>query len=344
MSEVGNEMALFLPDDDVENQHSLKHNANAENAEIKADTNANVENAENTPIGNHHDQRDFVLELTTFLIFPLRLKHRLSHIKLSALGSLTLTFPLIAIALGSGILSFLSSSVGNSEQLLTNSTNVVAVNGLNYTLDSLGDGKQDPGFISERTREIFIIIIGVLSLVQIAIQKLGQHYNFSARSEMHHTVAKNLNELFDKIIFKEKSLAGEKEKRSLSPEELDKFQELFEMCSKSCSSPIPIQIEQAFRMVEHRCFAFISKKDYERKKKKKVDQDDMIKPLDMYRGWMEFSFEELSADISSHRLWWMIPRCPKKAVERVMTRMEEEWSYIFEDSPRNSHSRRGLLC
>ena len=171
----------------------MKLNANGENDESKEEDNAKAKNTENTTNEEIWEsrRRDFVVELRTFLIYPLHLQHRISNKKLESLGSLTHSYPVIAIALVSGILSFLSSSIGNSytkepEQLPTNVTSVVVVNGLNYTLVSLGGDKQDLAFefISHKTRDAFIVTIGVLSLVQIAIQKIGQHYNFAARLQI----------------------------------------------------------------------------------------------------------------------------------------------------------------
>ena len=106
---------------------------------------------------------------------------------------------------------------------------------------------------------------------------------------------------------------------------------------------IPLQINQAFNMVQQRCGAFLSKKDYQRKKSKE-NQANEPKPFDFYENWIRFSFEELYAGITSHWFWWMIPLCPKKAVERAMTRMEEEWDYVIKDSPRKSLTCGGLLC
>ncbi len=293
-------------------------------------------------------KRDFAFELTTILITPLRLQHRLAYEKLGLLGQVTHTGLLILISLISGVLSFLSSSYNDGseeelEELLaeTNATRVVVVNGLNYTLDHSGaNGERSLEFISEYVREILILTVGVLSIVQVAIQKVGETFNFSARSDMHQMVQMSLKKLYDQIIFEEKKLAGVGQKMDTT--QLEKFQELYEQCLASSNSAMPIEIAQAFKLVEHRCMTFLTKKHQEWKKKKNNQSEP--DPFQYLKRYFEFAYDELYTDITSQFWWKMFPRCPKKAVERVMMRMEEEWGYMHDDWSREIDHKCLCCC
>lgn len=85
----------------------------------------------------------------------------------------------------SDILPFLSAFVTEENEVeKTDMTAMEDVNGTDVVVEPMAHFSAT--FTTPEVRELVIIIDGVLSLVQVAIQKVGQSLNFAARSDMHH--------------------------------------------------------------------------------------------------------------------------------------------------------------
>jgi len=246
-----------------------------------------------------------------FQIMKLRLQHRLAHAHFRILGVLGHSGPLIFVALFSGILSFLSASANEETEIEQTGTNVTEV-------------VISPKFITPETREIFIIIVGILSLVQVAIQKIGQSLNHAARSDMHLQVEISLRHLFEELVFEENKAALDKDnpENNLTPETLSKFQALFAQCVASCSSPIPLKIAQPFDLIDHNIWMFMET----RKLRKEKD----------IQFWISHAYNEIYAEICRDNGWQVNLPSTKKIIGMVEEKLEKQWMKIQTDLEKNN--------
>jgi len=258
------------------------------------------------------DEAYHLKEMKLF-INTTRIQHRLAKAHYQTLGILCHSGPLIWVALISGVLSFLSASVGEGEEIepiQTNSTLVVNIH--------TSHGSQ---FITPHIKELFIIIVGILSLVHVTIQKVGQSCNFAARSDMHEQVVLSLGILLEKILFEETKHALNEdieENRSKDRETrercetLVRFQAIYDQAARSCTSSMPLRITQGFKHIDHRVDTFL------RRKKRDKEMDDV-------RFWKNYASQELCRKITNRYLWYLSLPNAKKLVEEVEEKMEKEW-------------------
>jgi len=289
-----------------ENHGTQEDNITSTGGEDGGET-ASEDNAESPD----EEQRNIRIEFH-FLIMKLRIQHRLAHRHFRVLGALFHSGPLIFVALFSGILSFLSASANKETTSNQTGTNITeGVNGTNFPQESVN--QYSPNFITPETREAFIIIIGVLSLVQVAIQKIGQALNHTARSDMHLQVDMSLGHLLNEMNFEEKkaALATDNLENSLTPETLSKFQALFNQCVDSCSSPIPIKIALPFDLMDHYIWFFL-------KPRKVRKMDEMIL-------WYHLALDEIYSEICNGSGWQVNLPSPKKITDRVEKTLEKQW-------------------
>ena len=129
------------------------------------------------------------------------------------------------------------------------------------------------------------VVTGILSLVSVAWQQMGKSRNYGARSEMHTKVFRSIDKLSSKMTFEtdakdissmedvvnniqqgiatdgndydEASMNAsvyETKKKHMKKhsELLRSYQAIFEQILESCPSPLPIQVSQAYRLLETR--------------------------------------------------------------------------------------------
>lgn len=112
--------------------------------------------------------------------------------------------------------------------------------------------------------------------------------------------------VLEQIDFEEKKAALDKENQEsrLNTETLAKFQALYDQCVTSCSSPIPLKISQAFKVIDHKFVIFMHARN----------------------AW-DMSYAEFSDGA-----WWEVNLpSPKISVEKVEKRLEKEWKKLKED-------------
>ena len=284
---------------------SLKKETGAENGEEgnKGSTSISKEDLKIDDKSNYEIDPilDFRQEVLT-----LRLQHRLAEEYFRFLEGFIHSFPLIVVAFISGILSFLSSS-GDFAPKVGNETD------FNIT-ESVDNSTDIPNplstFISERDREILIVTVGVLSFVHITIQKVGQSLKYGSRCDMHREAEKNLSKLFIEIEFlqQKKGLGNADEK--YFEEQLDTFRALYDQSLGSCTSVLPLEIEQAFMLTIDSIFVFVIM--------------EKEKGFGEYFYWTEWACHEVCTEISKGCgfVWKLLLPSPKTVAKKVMDKLK----------------------
>ena len=236
------------------------------------------------------EKHDVTKELF-FKVRSLHRQHNLAYVHFRSLENLCHSTPLIILSLASGIMAFLVS-MGNGNE----------------------SGEVEALF-SEKQRKYMAIAVGIISFVQIAVQKLGESWKFKARSDMHLEAANGLDRLLDKIEFDEKLMKARKIASiggKMHPDVV-KWQDVYEQCLLSCSSPLPLRIRQAFRILETEFRLYLDSK--------RVNEKEGT----IFTLYYSHVFNALYHELASSYLFPYVIKSPKHAVANVL----EDFEYYY---------------
>ncbi len=254
-------------------------------------------------------ERNVTLELF-FKIRSLRRQHSLAHEHFENLASISFSYPLILLSLVSGILAFLVSASDGENQTFE----IPGTNGTLFT-PHYANCDDDVPMFSERQRQVMAIIVGAISFVQITFQKLGEYYNYGPRSEMHLEASNSLDRLLDKIEFEHKQTLEFDKKVMLEKraDNIARYQEVFEQCLLSCSSPLPLRIRQAFKLLESEFMLYL------------MNQEKMVGNENKLGLYYSHVFNDLFHEMANSFLFPYRLMPPAKAVERVIKRFDDKF-------------------
>ena len=224
------------------------------------------------------------------------LKHKLAAIHLTSRQFLFFTIPIALIAMVSGILAFVSTT-----DLLDN---------------------------DEVAKSTLSIIVGSLSFVVVFLQTLSTQCKYGARAEMHHATTIDLRDLRENLanlISKSRVLMYHKEEGSSTTEDdgedqtveeiFDGIQKEYSQCLKSCKSTVPIQIDDAFHLMNSSLISTLSESGH--RNLRNVYGSD-------YNNVLFFkAYNDLSSRFSCSRYWPLFLPNPTGAVDATMIKLKQ---------------------
>ena len=181
-----------------------------------------------------------------------RQMHRLAHKHFDHLEFWLNSFPIILITAVSGIMAFFSSS----------------------------------DVIEASRKEFLSLAVGALSVVSVAWQQVGKICNYGTRAEMHKNASLGMKKINDKLSFDfieppeppkissdDNTYEKSSDTKNIVVEEgaentknsAESYRNLYEQCLESCNSAIPIEINQAFLLVDSRLIMFVNRSHFVKK-------------------------------------------------------------------------------
>jgi len=225
-----------------------------------------------------------------------RQMHRLSYDHLRFLDFWTNTFVLTVITMISGLLAFLATSD------LTTPT--------------------------PRSKEVLSAIVGSVSVLSVAIQKIAKIANFGSRADMHGQVAIGMKKLCDQIesdLTEDpdeigglvKTTQGDNEE-STTKKTIQTYREMYHMCLDACNSTIPLKIQQAFSLVDKRfSLNFLSESAIE-KMSTSFGGNSTVAKMTLYA----VMYNELYCEFSRRSTWLCALPDPQKRYEAALQTVE----------------------
>ena len=244
-----------------------------------------------------------------------RQMHRLAHKHFEHLEFWLHSFPLILITAVSGIIAFLSSSA----------------------------------LVKDSGKEFLSLTVGALSVVSVAWQQIGKICNYGTRAEMHKNASLGMKKITDKITFNfidpdigpgpPKNSSGDSEdkkssdannigvqgakKPKISPD-TDKslarsYRELYEQCLEACNSAIPIEINQAFLLLDSRLKMALNRSHFI----EKMAEFKKFPPKELRQVAFSIAYNELFCAISSFRSFPYALIDPDIAVTQTMRKVKK---------------------